>query len=151
MSDLRKARAILVAAGVGASLAACGSKIPPQEPGAPVAAAALPHPKAGLWKWASQAGGQKQLCLSGQLLAPLTARPGCPISRQIRTGGGAYVVEASCQTGPVSRTWAKTRGDYDRAFSLDIVIADSRGDISDHADYRYLGPCAPGQRPDDQP
>ena len=136
---------------MGAALASCGSRIPPAEPGTPVAAAALPHPKSGLWKWASQAGGQKQLCLSGQLLAPLAARPGCPIARQIRTASGAYVVEAKCEAGQVSRTWAKSSGDYERAFSLDIVVDDSRGNISDHAEYRYLGPCAPGQRPDDQP
>jgi hypothetical protein len=141
----------LVAAGVSAALASCGSRIPPAEPGTPVAAAALPHPKGGLWRWDSQAGGRKQLCLSGQLLAPLAARPGCPILRQIRTAGGAYVVEAKCETGPVSRTWAKTAGDYDRAFGVDVVIDDSRGDISDHADYRYLGPCSPSQHPDDAP
>ena len=136
---------------MGAAVASCGSKIPPEEPGTPIAAVALPHPKVGLWKWSSQAGGQKQLCLSGQLLTPLAGRPGCPVSRQIRTASGAYVIEARCQAGPVSRTWAKTSGDYDRAFSVDIVIDDSRGDISDHADYRYVGPCAPGQHPDDQP
>ena len=116
-----------------------------------MAATALPHPKAGLWQWSSQAAGQKQLCLSGQLLTPLAARPGCPILRQIRTASGAYVVEAKCQAGQVSRTWAKSAGDYGRAFSIDVIIDDSHGDISDHADYRYLGPCAPGQRPDDAP
>jgi hypothetical protein len=116
-----------------------------------VAAAALPHPKGGLWQWKSQAAGSRQLCLSGQLLAPLAARPGCPVTRRIRTFSGAYVVEARCPSGQVSRTWAKTSGDYARAFSVDVIIDDSHGDISDHADYRYLGPCAPGQRPDDQP
>jgi len=141
----------LAAVGLGAALASCGSKIPPEEPGAPVAIAALPHPKAGLWRWTSQASGEKQLCLSGQLLNTLAARPGCPVSRQIRTASGAYVVEARCQTGPVGRTWAKATGDYGRAFSLDIVVNDSRGDVSDHADYRYLGACAPGQRPVDLP
>ena len=141
----------MVVAALGVALASCGSKIPPDEPGAPVAAAALPHPKAGLWQWSSKAGGQKQLCLSGQLLSGLAARPGCPVSRQIRTAGGAYVVEARCESGPVGRTWAKAAGDYDRAFTLDIAVDDSRGDIADHADYRYLGPCAPGQSPDDLP
>ena len=144
-------RAILAAAGVAGALAGCGSRSPPEEPGAPVTSAALPHPKAGLWQWSSHAGGQKRLCLSGQLLTPLTPRFGCPTSRQIRTISGAYVVETRCESGQVSRTWAKTTGDYNRAFSLDIAVNDSRGDISDHADYRYLGPCAPGQRPDDVP
>lgn len=144
-------RAILVAAGLGASLASCGSKLPPEEPGTPVAASALPHPKPGLWRWSSQAGGQKQLCLSGQPLVALAVRPGCAVSREIRTAGGAYVVEAKCENSPVSRTWAKAAGDYNKVFTLDVVIDDSRGDITDHADYRYLGPCAPGQRPDDQP
>lgn len=116
-----------------------------------MAATALPHPKPGLWRWSSHAAGQKQLCLSGQLLSALAARPGCPISRQIRTASGAYVVEAKCDNSPVSRTWAKAAGDYNKAFTLDFVINDSRGDITDHADYRYLGPCAPGQHADDQP
>jgi len=61
------------------------------------------------------------------------------------------VVETKCQNSPVSRTWAKTSGDYVRAFSVDVVVDDSRGNISDHADYRYLGPCASGQHPDDAP
>jgi hypothetical protein len=141
----------LVAAGFGAALASCGSKLPPEELGTPVAAAALPHPKAGLWKWSSHAGGVKQLCLSGELLAALADRPGCSISRQVHTAAGAYVVESKCENSPVSRTWAKTAGDYNRAFTLDVAIDDARGDITDHADYRYLGPCAPGQHPDDQP
>lgn len=144
-------RASLVTIGLASTLAACGSRIPPDEPGTPVAVAALPHPKAGLWRWTSQAGGQKQLCLSGALLTPLAARPSCPVSRQIRTASGAYVVESRCLTGPISRTWAKTSGDYQRAFVLDLMVMDSRGDISDHADYKYLGPCAAGQRPDDAP
>ncbi len=147
----RASRASLVTIGLASALVACGSKIPPSEPGTPIAAAALPHPRAGLWQWSSQAGGQKRLCLSGALLVPMAARPGCPVSRQIRTARGAYVVEARCQSGPVSRTWARTSGDYGRAFALDFVVEDSRGDVSDHADYTYLGPCAAGQRPDDAP
>ena len=148
----RASRAVLGIIGLAAALAACvGSKIPPGEPGTPVAAAALPHPKAGLWLWSSQAGGEKRLCLSGALLSVLAPRPGCPPARQIRTTSGAFVVEARCQSGPVSRTWAKTFGDYDHAFALDLVVMDARGDISDHAEYKYLGPCAAGQRPDDAP
>jgi hypothetical protein len=148
---LHVSRAILASAAIAGSLAGCGSRVPPEEAGSPVAATALPHPKAGLWQWNSRAGGRKQLCLSGQVLSPLAPRPGCPTSRQVRTISGAYVVETRCQSGPVSRTWAKAAGDYNRAFSLDIAVSDSRGDISDHADYRYQGPCAPGQHPDDLP
>jgi hypothetical protein len=148
---LRVCRAIVVAAGLGAALAGCVARFPPREPGTPVSAAALPHPKPGLWSWSSQAGGAKRLCLSGQLLSALAARPDCPVTRQIRTDAGAYVVEASCRTGQVGRTWAKSSGDYARAFTVDIVIEDARGDVADHANYRYLGPCAPGQHPDDAP
>ena len=148
---MRGSRAILAAVGLGAALASCGSRIPPEEPGAPVAVSALPHPKAGLWLWKSQASGEKQLCLSGRLLTSLAARPGCPVTRQIRTASGAYVVEAKCQAGQVRRTWAKAAGDYDRDFTLDVVVDDSRGDVSDHSEYRYLGACAAGQHPDDQP
>jgi hypothetical protein len=148
---LRAFRAILAAVGLGMALASCGSRIPAPEPGTAVSAEALPHPKPGLWSWDSQAGGKKQFCLSGRLLSPLAFRPGCPVTRQIRTGSGAYVVEATCATGEVHRTWAKASGDYTRSFSLDVMIDDTRGGVSDHADYRYLGPCAAGQHPDDVP
>jgi len=139
----------LLVAGLATALAACGSRIPSQEPGTPVAEAAMPHPKAGLWRWDSRAAGRRQLCLSGQLLSVLAARPGCPQARRIRNAIGAYVVEARCSAGSVRRTWAKVTGDYSRAFSVDIAIDDARAGVSDHQDYRYLGPCAPGQRPDD--
>jgi hypothetical protein len=123
--------------------------MPPQEPGRPVAEAALPRPKAGLWSWSSQAAGQKRLCLSGQILSALAARPGCPQTRRVRNAIGAYVVETRCAAGSVRRTWAKSVGDYSRAFSVDVAIDDARAVVTDHQDYRYLGPCAPGQRPDD--
>ena len=148
---MRVFRAIIVVAGLGAVLAACGPGAPPDEPGTAVATTALPHPKAGLWAWSSQAGGQRRICFSGQLLSALAERPGCPLKRQIRTANGAYVVEASCQNSPVRRTWARSAGDYASAFSVDIRIDDTRGDITDHADYRYLGPCPAGQHPVDQP
>ena len=138
-------------AGLGAALASCGSRRPPERPGEPVAAAALPHPRSGLWAWDSQANGERQLCLSGQVLAALAPRPGCPVSRQVRTASGAYEVETRCHDGPVGRTWARSRGDYGRAFSVDIAIDDARGGVSDHQHYRYLGPCAPGQPADDTP
>ena len=148
---MRAFRAFIVVAGFGAVLAACEPGIPPDEPGTPVAPAALPHPKAGLWDWISQAGGEKRVCFSGQLLSVLAERPGCPLTREVRTASGAYVVEARCQNSPVRRTWARCAGDYAKAFSVDMRIDDTRGDISDHADYRYLGPCPAGQHPDDAP
>jgi hypothetical protein len=141
----------LAAAGLGAALASCGSRIPPPEPGAPVSEAALPRPKAGLWSWTSQAGGEKRLCLTGQILSPFAERPGCPQTRRIRNPLGAYVVETKCAAGTVRRTWARSSGDYGRAFSVDVAIDDNHAGVSDHQDYRYLGPCAAGQRPDDAP
>jgi hypothetical protein len=141
---------MVAAAGILA-LGSCGSPIPPEEAGTPVAVAALPHPKPGLWAWNSEAGGRKQLCLSGRAVGAFTARPGCAETRQIRTAAGAYVVEASCRAGPVGRTWARSSGDYVRAFSVDLAIEDSRGGVTDHQDFRYLGPCAQGQHPDDAP
>jgi len=100
---------------------------------------------------AGYAGGHLGAAASEAGPVALAVRPGCAVSREIRTASGAYVVEAKCENSPVSRTWAKTAGDYGKLFTLDIVIDDSRGDITDHADYRFLGPCAPGQHPDDQP
>jgi hypothetical protein len=129
-------------------MAACdsGPSIP-STGGAAVDVEALPHPKPGLWQWTSHWGGQKRLCLSGQVLTALAARPGCPVTRQVRLASGAFVVEARCQVGGRTRTSALAHGDYASAFALDTVIDGA----SDHADYRYLGPCAPGQKPDDLP
>src|SRR5580698_10205841 len=81
-------RALGAAILLGGLLASCGPKLPAPEPGAPIAPSALPHPKTGLWRWTSQAAGQKQLCLSGQALAPLGGRPGCPVTREVRTPAG---------------------------------------------------------------
>ena len=128
-----------------AALAACGAAS--SDSGAAVATSALPHPKPGLWLWASGATGVKRLCLSGQVLGVLEARPGCPVIRQVVTREGVYIVESRCAGGAVSRIYAKAYGDYDRDFSTDVVVAD----VSDHAEYRYLGPCPPGQSPDDAP
>jgi hypothetical protein len=140
-------RAIALAAIGCAGLAACDAGGALREPGTPVDAAALPHPKAGLWQWSSHTAGQRQLCLSGRLLTALDPRPGCPVTRQVRAADGAFVVEARCEGGSQTHTVAVVRGDYASAFSLDISIDGA----SDHADYRYLGPCPGAQRPDDLP
>jgi hypothetical protein len=129
-----------------ASLGACGAQAP-ADPGTPVAAAALPHPKPGLWQWSSRVSGVKRLCLSGQTLSVLDTRPGCPVVRQVVTRDGSYIVEARCAGGPVNRTYARAGGDFDHAFSTEVTV----GDVSDHADYAYLGPCPAGQKPDDTP
>jgi hypothetical protein len=128
-------------------LAACGSGTPPATPGDPVNEAALPHPRAGLWQWDSKAGGSRQLCLSGQVLTVLQARPGCPVTHRVHARDGAYVVQSACGQGPVRSTWARAHGDFSRAFSVDVQL----GDVSDHADAHYLGPCPAGRHPDDQP
>lgn len=109
--------------------------------------AALPHPKAGLWEWDSVAAGKKQICLSGQVLTVLEARPGCPVSRRVKTADGSYVVAAECADGPVKTTWARAHGDFSSDFQVDIQL----GDVSDHATARYLGPCPEGRHPDDSP
>ena len=129
-----------------ASLGACGAQAP-ADPGTPVATSALPHPKPGLWSWTSGVTGAKRLCLSGQTLSVLDARPGCPVVRQVVMRDGSYIVEARCAGGPVSHLYARASGDFDQAFSTDVTV----GDVSDHANYAYLGACPAGQKPDDQP
>jgi hypothetical protein len=142
---LRKACALPVVVAACGWLAACGPDAPPQTPGTPVSEQALPHPTAGLWEWDSRAAGRKQLCLSGQVLSVLAERPGCPVTRRVRAADGSYVVEAACGGG--RSTWARAQGDFSSAFSADIHL----GDVADHADARYLGPCPAGRRPHDQP
>jgi len=125
-------------------LAACGGD---SDPGRPVTLAELPHPKPGLWRWSSGAGGVRQLCLSGQVLGVLAPRPGCPVVRQVVLRDATYVVEAKCAGGTVRHISARAWGDFDRAFSTDVQLTD----VADHAEYRYLGPCPAGQKPDDAP
>jgi hypothetical protein len=112
-----------------------------------VAEAALPHPRAGLWDWASRGAPARQVCLSGQLLSVFASRPGCPAVSRTRTDDGAYVVRIACQGGPVRSSWARASGDFRMAFRIDLQL----GDTSDHVEARYLGPCPPGRHPDDLP
>jgi len=137
-------RRIALIASAGAAICACGADT---EPGAQMGPSGLPHPRAGLWRWASGAAGVRQLCFSGQVLTVLAPRPGCTALRQVMTRDGAFVVEAHCAAGPVRRIYAKAWGDFDRAFFTNVTV----GDASDHAEYHYIGPCRPGQKPDDAP
>jgi hypothetical protein len=109
--------------------------------------AALPHPKPGLWRWTSHMAGGKQVCLSGQLLSAFASRPGCPVVSRVRTEDGAYVVKIACKDGPVSGSYARAQGDFTTSFQVDLQL----GDVGDHVDARYLGPCPAGRQPDDQP
>ncbi len=109
--------------------------------------AAAPHPRAGLWRWTSQTAGAKDVCLSGQLLSVFASRPDCPPARRWRTASGAYEVRIACQAGPAGGVYARAQGDFNSAFQIDLRL----GEATDHIDARYLGPCPPGRRPDDQP
>ena len=133
-------RGLVAIAGACLAVAACGAPMS----GDAIGEAQLPHPKAGLWRWTSQAAGVRQLCLSGRVLTVLAERPGCPVSRRVRTDDGAFAVEADCG-GQVGRLSARAQGDFDRDFVTDVAIGPAR----DHAEFRYVGACAPGQKPDD--
>lgn len=95
--------------------------------------------------------GDRHTCLSGQLLNVFAVRSGCGrISRQ-RSADGDLVMDSQC-SGP-STTRVSAKGDYQSAFSVDMNLngRGSMGAMKDHIDYSYLGSCAPGQHPDDQP
>jgi hypothetical protein len=119
----------------------------------------MPHPKAGLWEMKSAVTGVRQNCLSGQVLTVFAARPGCgQVSRQ-RSADGAVVMNSQCQGagGATSTAAVSATGDGQTSLSVELAIHSAakaeapKIAMSDHIDYRYLGPCAAGQHPDDQP
>lgn len=113
----------------------------------------MPHPKPGLWAVKSAVTGARQSCLSGQLLPLFTVRTDCTQNSRQRSADGGVMMDSRCQSSSgSSHVMTSATGDYQSAFAVNLVMSSSNGpSIKDHLDYTFVGPCAAGQHPDDQP
>jgi hypothetical protein len=122
---------------------------------------ALPHPRAGLWQTVTDTGdGQPETttsCFSGKM--PNIKMPAsCSKVSFKRTFTGAIVSDMDC--GSPGGAYHMTShsvgtGDFQSTWASDGVLTlEMRGRppqvVKTHAEAKYLGPCPPGQKPDDE-
>jgi hypothetical protein len=147
--------------GGGAATAANGAAAPAAAvPDVPVALADMPRLKAGLWKSTIDTGdgkpGSLTSCVSGKSPA-VQHLPPCFKQLDIkRTFQGAYVVDSTCATpGFTMTSHAVMTGDFQSTMSSSATTTTTTPEAAPkitqtHMDSRYIGPCPPGQPPDDQ-
>jgi hypothetical protein len=121
----------------------------------------LPRPRAGLWKSVLDDGdgkpAQSTICRSGKAPAVPKMPAGCTQFTIKKTFLGAYVMDMKCVTAEYSMTaHAVATGDFQTHLSGDTVMTMSSKQspartMKMHTEETYLGPCAPGQQPDDAP
>jgi hypothetical protein len=154
-----------------ALLAACGPKAGGNATaagGSPAAAsgadvqvnfADLPHQRAGLWKTVLDDGDGKPAemnnCVSGKLPVMPKLPAGCSQFSIKKTFLGAYVMDMNCKMPDVTMvTHSEVTGDFQSHVSADMTMTMSTNGMPPkttkmHNESTYLGPCAPGQTPDD--
>lgn len=149
--------------GSGAATAAKATAAPAAAAGGPdvqVALADMPRLKAGLWKSTIDTGdgkpGSLTSCVSGESPA-VQHLPPCFKQLDIkRTFQGAYVVDSTCATPDFTMTsHAVMTGDFQSTMSSSATTTTTTPGTPPkiartRMDSRYVGPCAPGQPPDDQ-
>jgi len=134
---------------------------PSSGPDTPLAYADLPHPRAGLWQTTTDNGDghpdTSTTCLSGQAPAMAKMPDGCAQPSIKRTFTGQIVIDASCKTPHFSMTGhSVSSGDFQNHVSTDSETSMTMGSQPTrsskiHIDSRWIGPCPPGQKPDDAP
>ena len=157
-------------------LAACGPKpagnaaVGASATGAPAAGGAggpdvqinladLPHPKAGLWQNTIDDGDGKPTtmttCMSGKTPTMPKMPPGCSQFSIKRTFLGHIVMDMNCATPEFTMVMhSEAQGDFQSSMSSDATMTMSGKQMAArttkmHSEAHYLGPCAPGQTPDD--
>jgi hypothetical protein len=119
---------------------------------------ALPHPRGGLWQETLDDGDGKPSvttsCLSGK--TPVMKVPkDCSQFTFKKTLLGAYVMDMACtMDGGSMSAHAEMNGDFQNAMTSDMtmninITGQPARVMKMHTDLKYLGPCAPGQTPDD--
>ncbi len=119
----------------------------------------LPHPKAGLWQETMDDGDGKPsnetMCLSGKV--PNVKMPkGCSQFTLKRTFMGAIVMDMNCAEPEFTMvSHGQITGDMQSQMSSDMTMTMTmKGQPARttkmHTEAHYLGPCAPGQKPDDE-
>lgn len=153
--------------GGGTSTAASGapapgapaSGAPASGPDVQVALSSLPRPRAGLWKSTLDDGDGKPAestsCLSGKTPEIPKMPAGCSQFSIKRTFTGAYVMDMSCTTPDYTMVaHSVATGDFQTHMSGDTTMTMSTRKtptrtLKMHTEKTWIGPCAPGQKPDD--
>jgi hypothetical protein len=156
MENLSRLTATPVLTCLAASVADRGPKTPrgpavSMPPAPQLTDADMPHPKAGLCSVHSAVVGDSQTCLSGQTLRYFSLPAVCTQNSRQHSADGSVVMDSRCRDS--SHTTTAAHGDFQTAFSIDLIGSASGSGplskLSDHLDYKYLGACAAGQKPDD--
>jgi hypothetical protein len=158
-------------------LAACGPKgggnatassgapaiggAPASGPDVQITMADLPRPRAGLWQNTLDDGDGKPTtmttCYSGKTPNMPKMPQGCSQLSLKRGFLGAITMDMNCATPDFNMVMHSTvTGDFQNTMSSDAVMTMSmKGSPAKtskmHSEAHYVGPCAPGQTPDDAP
>jgi hypothetical protein len=121
----------------------------------------MPRQKAGLWKTVLDDGDGKPdvsiSCHSGKAPAVPKMPATCSQFSIKRTFLGAYVMDMNCGTADYTMVMhAVATGDFqshvvsDSTMTMSSKQAPART-MKMHNEETWIGPCAPGQKPDDEP
>jgi hypothetical protein len=133
---------------------------PTSGPDVQVNIADLPRFKGGLWRNVIDTGDGKPITIINCLSGKATAMPHLPpCFKQFsikRTFQGAYVIDSTCESSMFTMV-AHTvlTGDFETHVSSDAATTtttrQAAPEVSQtHTRASYLGPCAPGQKPEDE-
>jgi hypothetical protein len=143
----------------GANATAGGGAAPASGPDVPLTFADLPHPRAGLWQNTIDDGDGKPAtttsCFSGKTPAMPKMPTGCSQLNIKRTFLGHIVMDMNCATPDFTMVMhSEATGDFQNSMSSDATMTMSMKGSAPHtskmhSEAHYIGPCAPGQTPDD--
>jgi hypothetical protein len=138
---------------------AAAAGAPASGPDVQINIADMPRQRAGLWKTVLDDGDGKPdtstNCMSGNVPAIPKMPAECKQFTLKKTFLGAYVMDMSCATPEYSMTaHAVVSGDPQSHLVGDSTMTMSTKDqptksMKMHTDATWVGPCAPGQKPDD--
>jgi hypothetical protein len=145
----------------GAPAAGGAVGAPASGPDVAITMSDLPHPKAGLWQTTLDDGDGKpttmSTCYSGKTPNMPKMPQGCSQLGIKRSFLGAVTMDMNCATPDFTMVMHSTvTGDFQSSMSSDAVMTMSmKGSPPKtskmHSEAHYVGPCAPGQTPDDAP
>jgi Protein of unknown function (DUF3617) len=132
---------------------------PASGPDVQIDVADMPHQRAGQWKTVLDDGDGKPdvstSCMSGKTPAIPKMPAECKQFTLKKTFLGAYVMDMSCSTPEYSMTaHAVVTGDTQSHLVGDSTMTMTMKDqptrtMKMHTDATWVGPCAPGETPDD--
>ncbi len=138
---------------------AAGGAAPASGPDVQVDISSMPRQRGGLWKTVLDNGDGKPdtstSCMSGKAPAIPKMPAGCSQASLKRTFLGAYVMDMSCSTPAYTAVMhATVSGDFQTHMTGDSTMTMTMAQqpprtIKMHTDATWVGPCAPGQKPDD--